>query len=269
MILITTLYTPCDSHRIAEYVASLKNNLTNSCFDQVKVLLQTKDKDDYGFLREVNHEKLEIIQTDRRPFFSDLFAIANQCEDGKVIVICNGDIYFDENSNLERANEINQHQFWNLSRYEEQDEGKWALFDQAYEGSYDCWIFRTPLCPFPAGYHLGVLGCDTFLAQRTVEAGFLVSNPCLSIQPRHLHRIDIRNNTLSKDGKSYWQDAEYLPLGIQAYCATPSTLESLTSCSNKSPRYLLMNILGRWILPIYRLSFVQKQLANIRERSGA
>lgn len=264
-ILFTTLHTSCDPRRATEYIACLNANLAHPAIDGVKILLETKDDRDYGFLQDIKHEKLEIITIDHRPFFSDLFALANQCGDNQVAVICNGDIYFDQDSNLERVHEIDKHQFWTISRYDEQKDGTWVLHRQAAEGSHDCWIFRTPIRQFPAEYHLGILGCDAIIAQRAVEAGLLVVNPCLTIQLRHLHRYDIRNNTLDQKRRSYWHEKDYLKLGIRVYCAPPTTIESPVIRSNRSLRYILMSMMGHWVLPIYRSKPVQKQVSYMKK----
>lgn len=264
-ILITTLHTSCDPRRATEFIACLKANLAHPAINAVKVLLETKSDGDYGLLKDIQHEKLEIITTDKRPFFSDLFKIANQCGDNQVAIICNGDIYFDEDSNLERAHEIDSRQFWTISRYNEHKSEKWVLHHRAAEGSHDAWIFRTPIRQFPADYHLGILGCDAIIAQRAVEAGLLVANPCLTILLRHLHRYNIRNNTLDKKSRSYWDEQDYLKLGIGAYCAPPATLESPVICSKRSFRYILMSMIGAWLLPIYRSKPVQKQVSYMKK----
>ncbi|MGH1396219.1 MAG: hypothetical protein ACRAVC_19635, partial [Trichormus sp.] len=103
------------------------------------------------------------------------------------------------------------------------------------------------------------------IAQRAVEAGLLVANPCLTILLRHLHRYNIRNNTLDKKSRSYWDEKDYLKLGIGAYCAPPATLESPVICSKKSFRYILMSMIGRWLLPIYRSKPVQKQVSYMKK----
>jgi hypothetical protein len=260
-ILITTLHTSCDSRRATEYLACLQTNLAHPAVDVIKVLLETKNNDDYGFLQDIKHEKLEIITTDKRPFFSDLFAIANQCGNDQVAVIYNADIYFDQDSNLERVHEIDSRQFWTISRYDEQKDGKWAINRLADGGSHDCWVFRTPIRQFSSEYHLGILGCDQIIAQRAVEAGFLVLNPCLTIKTRHQHRYNIRNNTLDRKGLSYWHEKDFLRLGVGVYCAPSSTLESPIICSNKSLLYFVLGTsVGRWLQSIYRSMPLTKQL---------
>ncbi len=262
--LITTLHASCDSRRAVEYKACLDINLGNSFFSSVKVILETDSDGKYGFLKGIEHNKLEIIQVNSRPFFTDLFAIANQCEHGEVVIVCNGDIYFDDCSQIERAIEASSNEFWTVSRYEELPDGKWQLYHEAPNGSHDCWIFRSPLNLSQSQYHPGVTGCDQILAQRAVEAGFDVINPCLSIKPRHLHRHDIRNNTLDTTFRCYWHDLDFLQLGLKNYCAPPCTLESRVIRSRRSLRYQMMRVVGRYFLPLYRSNFIKSQLKSLK-----
>lgn len=263
LIFITTLYSPCDPERAAEYAACLRSNLAHPHIDAVKVLLETQSDTDLGFLQEITHEKLEIIPIRKRPFFSDAFALANQYGADHVAVICNGDIYFDQNSHLDRAHAVRADEIWTISRYEE-DGDNWRLYELAAEGSHDCWVFRTPLRLFQSNYHLGILGCDEILSQRAVESGFKVSNPCLSIHCRHLHRTNVRNNTLDQKSRSYWDDDDYMRLGKQTYCAPPSKVESPIVRSSNSLRYGLMNTVGRQFLPVYRSLNLRKKVAYVK-----
>lgn len=260
LIFITTLYTPCDPDRAAEYVSCLQANLAHPDIDVVKVLLETPSDADFGFLQAIVHPKLEIIPIRKRPFFSDAFSLANQSGSDHIAVICNGDIYFDQNSQLDCAHAVGADELWTISRYEEEAGDRWRLYELAAEGSHDCWIFRTPLRAFQSDYHLGILGCDEILSQRAVESGFRVSNPCLSIQCRHLHRTNIRNNTLDLKNRSYWHDDDYMKLGKQTYCAPPSKINSLIVRSSNSLRYSLMNSVGKQLLPVYRSLDLRKKM---------
>jgi len=253
--LFTTFHIPCQSKRFAEYLRCLQINLSNPSIKQIKVLLEVKNNHneaDLNLLNEIKDEKLEIIKIDQRPLYSDFFAIANQLGNDQVIAICNADIYFDENSRLDLANNISSDSFWTISRYDEEGENQWVLTEKADIGSHDCWVFRTPLRSFQSNYHLGILGCDQMIAQRAVEAGLFVANPCLSIVSHHLHRSDVRNDTLNQYGESYWQDKEFLILGYKLYCAEASTLENLHICSNNSRQYIIKRAFMFWFLFIYR-----------------
>ncbi len=261
IVLITTLHTGCHSIRAEEYKTCLLENLKNPHIDEIRVLLESQIEDDYGFLEGLRHEKLKIQIISKRPFYSDLFACANQYGDGHIAIICNGDIYFDQHSNIQDAIHVASGHFWTLSRYNEAPDGGWVLYQNAYKGSHDCWIFRTPIRSFQSNYHLGIIGCDPIIAQRAIEAGLKVSNPCLSIYPRHLHRQDIRNHFLDQDETSYCDDKAYMKLGKKLYCAPPSTIDFSIIRSNKTPHYLFMYFAGRWILPFHRLPFIQKLLA--------
>jgi hypothetical protein len=258
IILFTTLHTKCAPIRAEEYKTCLLKNLDNPNIDEVRVVLETDEENDYGFLQGLVHEKLKIHGVGQRPYYSELFSLANQQGDGNIVIICNGDIYFDHCTNWKDIESVSENDFWSVSRYNESPEGEWVLFDQADKGSHDCWVLRTPIRTFSSDYHLGIIGCDQLIAQRAVEAGFRVANPCLSITCRHLHRSNIRNHFLSQNSLTYRDQKDFMNLGMKLYCAPPSTIRSLITCSNRSPQYLFMSWIGRWFLPFYRLPSIQK-----------
>ncbi len=119
IVLITTLHTKCNPIRAEEYKTCLLKNLDNPHIAEVKVLLESKVDDDYGFLQDIHHKKLKIQIVKNRPYYADLFAHANEYGSGHISVVCNGDIYFDEDSNLQKSNSICLNEFWTLSRYNE------------------------------------------------------------------------------------------------------------------------------------------------------
>ncbi|KZL50957.1 MULTISPECIES: hypothetical protein [Cyanophyceae] len=266
-ILLTTLYTSCKPERAEEFLTCLHRNLAHPYIEAVKVFLEIKDQDtDYGYLNGFSHEKLEIIPVHHRSTYAELIAVANNWGTDQVAIIVNGDIYFDENSALERSAEITTGEFWTLSRYEPTPDGGWKLFHIATAGAHDCWIFRTPLPAFKNNYQLGIQGCDLFMAQRAIEAGFKVLNPCFTILARHLHQVaGVRNHKLDPIRKiNYWHDPEYAPLGTQTYSPQPSSLERRATLSRRSPMYIGMSLIGRWLLPIYRFEPLKNRLDALR-----
>ncbi len=184
-ILLTTFYTPTKPERAQEFITCLERNLAHPYIEAIKVLFEVKDREQgYGYLDGFCHKKLEIIPVNHRSTYADLIAAAQTWKKDDIAILVNGDIYFDENSNLARAEEIKYGEFWTVSRYEPTKGGGWKLFNIAAAGSHDCWIFRTPLSPFKNNYQLGIQGCDLFICQRAIEAGLRVLNPCLTILPR-------------------------------------------------------------------------------------
>lgn len=271
-ILLTTMHAPCKPERAAEFVLCLEHNLARPYIEAVKVFLETKTPGDWDYLKDLKHEKLEIIEIHHRPYYSDMIKLANQWGEGKVGIIANADIYFDDESAIERADEIQPGDFWTISRYDEVlKDGErvgWKIFYIATAGAHDCWIFRTPLRPFKSDYHLGIQGCDLFMAQRAIEAGFQVLNPCHSILPRHRHRIaGVRNHKLDEKRKiNYWNDPEYAPLGTQTYSPQPCSLEKPRYLTRRSPFFLGMKYVGRWLLPIYRAKPIKTKIDAVRKK---
>lgn len=277
-ILLTTMHVATSNkseeaerlrQRDQELLTCLHNNLAHPYIEAVRVFLETKTPGDWGFLQGIEHEKLEIIEIHQRPFYSDMIAMANAWGEGvpggRVGIIANGDIHFDAESDLDRAEAVQVNEFWTLSRYEPQPNGGWKLFHIATAGAHDCWIFRTPLPPFPSHYHLGVQGCDLIMAQRAIESGFKVLNPCLSVRPRHLHKVAKVRGGHKIGGKNYWDDPEYAPLGTQTYSPQPCSLEARRYLTRRSPLYVFMNTLGRWVLPLYRAKPIKQRIDRLRK----
>jgi hypothetical protein len=267
-ILLTTLYTPCKPERAQEFKTCLERNLARPEIESVKVFLEIQDKNTgCGYLDGFCHEKLEIIPVHHRSTYAEMIAVGNNYGNNQVIIIANGDIYFDQNSALERSAEITTGEFWTLSRYEPTNDGGWKLFHIATAGAHDCWIFRTPLQPFQNNYQLGIQGCDLFMAQRAIESGLRVLNPCQSIRPRHLHQVPgVRNHKLDPIRKTnYWHDPEYAPFGTQTYSPQPCSLEKPAYLSRNSPIYLGMMLVGRWLLPIYRFQPIKAKIDNLKK----
>lgn len=266
-ILLTTLFTPCKPERAQEFITCLQRNLAHPYIEAVKVLFEIKDLDAaYDYLEGFTHEKLEIIPVNHRSTYADLIEVANNWGNDQVAIIVNGDIYFDENSALERSAEISHKEFWTVSRYEPTKDGGWKLFDNPPVATHDCWIFRTPLSQFKNNYQLGIQGCDLFIAQRAIEAGFKVLNPCLTIRPRHLHQVPgVRNHKLDPVRQiNYWHDPEYAPLGIQTYYIKPCSLERPAYLSTCSPSYIGISLVGKWLLPIYRFQPIKNRIDALR-----
>ncbi|MCU0515876.1 MAG: hypothetical protein MUC60_03225 [Oscillatoria sp. Prado101] len=118
-ILLTTFYTPTKPERAQEFITCLERNLAHPYIEAIKVLFEVKDREQgYGYLDGFCHKKLEIIPVNHRSTYADLIAAAQTWKKDDIAILVNGDIYFDENSNLARAEEIKYGEFWTVSRYE-------------------------------------------------------------------------------------------------------------------------------------------------------
>ena len=105
-------------------------------------------------------------------------------------IIANADIYFDET--IQIAESMNPNQCLALSRWDILQNNTPSFFHR--EDSQDVWIYKGPIrSNLFATFPLGFCGCDNRLAYEMNKAGYLVSNPSLSIKTYHKHASQIRN----------------------------------------------------------------------------
>lgn len=127
-----------------------------------------------------------IIDLPGRATFDDMFeAMADYPHD--VNVIANADIYF--NGTIRKAWNIERHQCYALTRWEEAIRGRNRHY--GHSDSQDAWIFLgSPGIRAP--FALGIPDCDGRLAWLLRNAGYMVTNPSLSIEAIHVHHSQVR-----------------------------------------------------------------------------
>jgi len=212
MILLTAFF-PTTAERAEELELCLKHNLRLAFFKQVVLLCERNARPSF------TDPKLSFTDMPRRMFYGDFFQYANQFHDGAICVVANTDVMYDDTLTkfVYLPKERWENRLYAITRTNE--DGKLQN-----EGSQDTWIFKAPLKEFD-GWNLilGIVGCDSFLAQKAVEAGIVVQNPALSIRCSHRHRVGVRNDMLpvpDSDKKTcYW----HAP-GYRAVCIPYSNL---------------------------------------------
>lgn len=120
-----------------------------------------------------------------RPTFSEMFDL---CLPSCINVIANSDIYFDSLGlhNLKAAyfTDAGQlrdsRQCFAMSRWDVDEDGHAKLWNHA--DSQDAWVIYGMGCDIDAPFPMGVPGCDNALAYILDAAGFVVSNPSLTIR---------------------------------------------------------------------------------------
>lgn len=124
---------------------------------------------------------------DRRPTFQNLFDLFDE---NAINVIVNSDIFFTETIQLAKL--IKPNQAFALCRYDWNGNGH-AKFINRYDAQ-DAWVFRGKIKKkIYADFHLGIPGCDNRLAYELKKAGYLVTNPSLSIHALHYHTSQVRH----------------------------------------------------------------------------
>jgi hypothetical protein len=218
VVLITSLYFEKNRERELEYLECLQRNLESGIFHHIHVFYDTSsDGAGSRLLNFIQNSGIGLSYIEGRLTYSDIFSYANESLRGQLVVIANGDIYFNET--LERAKAIDlQDIVLAITRWDELSDGNIILRDHLTSrnsqkgglldetgGKQDAWIFRAPLrleheCPFP----LGTLYCDGFLNFQLLKSERVrVYNPCLDIQCCHLHKSDIRAADLIKTRSSH------------------------------------------------------------------
>ena len=146
-------------------------------------------------------ERIVPVADGSRKTFADLFALAAAGFPGKVCVVANSDIAFDDSlpgaaAWLEQAPGP---ALVALTRWDDPagpsmegrvDAVRWRFFSH----SQDTWMFRAGgLPPFEAGFRLGIPACENRLAYEAHAAGVTIFNPALSIRTWHHHASAVRS----------------------------------------------------------------------------
>lgn len=212
MILLTAFF-PTTPERAEELELCLKHNADQTFFERVVLLCEGKARPSF------THEKFVFVDMPHRMVYGDFFQYANRFHAKAICVVSNTDVMFD--TTLTKFDDLPdarwRHCLFAITRTNEDDKLQ-------NEGSQDTWVFKAPLPLFHGwGLTLGIIGCDSFLAQKALEHGLVVQNPALSIRCSHRHRVGVRNDMLtipnSAEKTCYWQAP-----GYRAVCVPYSTL---------------------------------------------
>jgi len=170
--------------RQAELDLALRDNLSNPLIDTVVLLCQP------GCNIPV-HEKVKHVELDGRIKFNATISIVNNLLPGRVCILTNADIVFDETLSLLDGTDWNIHAAC-LTRWFEWD-NDWHPF--YVKGSFDTWIFQSPLdiSGNTDDFSMGEAGCDARVTYELLRAGKKLINPAWSVVTKHYHWCDKRN----------------------------------------------------------------------------
>jgi hypothetical protein len=207
MILLSAFF-PTTPERAKELEFCLEHNILQPFFEHVVILCEG------GGLPNLSSNKITFVDMPRRMVYGDFFQCANQFHSGQICVVSNTDVMYDET--LDKFNHLPfqrwENRLFAITRTNE--DGRLQN-----PGSQDTWVFKAPLQKFD-GWKLilGIIGCDSFLAQKALEADMEVENPALSIRCLHRHRVGVRNDMLPVEGSDkktcYWESPGYKAVGI-------------------------------------------------------
>lgn len=193
--LITSFYISKLNHpkikkRNKEIQECLNKNI-NSIFIE-KIYLYLDDEIALNYVKNLNTNKITIIDIGKKPLYSDLFGYGINNLQGKICMISNSDIYLHD-CDLNVINKLNEdNTVFSLSRYE---------YDMScpqitgYGGSHDSFIFKSPLNTELLNHiqHLQhYWNSEGVVLYELNKIGAKLYNPCYQIKTVHLHKSDIR-----------------------------------------------------------------------------
>lgn len=130
-----------------------------------------------------------------RPTFNYIFNKMREFPND-VNVFCNADIYFEKES-VELLKGIKENECYALTRYN-QNGSNLEFFGRP--DSQDSWVFKgAPKEKLNADYTHGKWGADNRIAHDIKKAGYEITNPSLTIKTIHVHPIDNRDQTRTKE----------------------------------------------------------------------
>lgn len=178
MILLHERYTSPDPARDAELVLVRERNAAAGVF-----------------------EEIVAVTEGGRKAFGDFFALAAARFAGRVCVVANADIAFDESIRA-AADLLVRHErplMVALTRWDDPSgpsmEGRvdprtWRFYSQ----SQDTWMFVAGALPaFESRFTLGIPACENRLAYEAHRAGIAICNPALSVRTWHHHASGTRS----------------------------------------------------------------------------
>lgn len=192
--LFINYYNDSNSYRQAEINECFSQNLANPLIDRIYVVADNPEID----LNDFNGvEKVKIIISNSRPFFSFFFKLINEnTTGGDINIISNSDIYFEESAVSLICSYISPGICFALSRWDKGINNSIQLFNMT--DSQDSWVFKGPVKQIGnCDFIMGIPGCDNAIAQRIEEGGYILYNPSHDIKTIHLHNSGIRNYSRS------------------------------------------------------------------------
>jgi len=188
-ILITPYYRTEDYRRNYEIDNVLFRNINSNIFEKIILFC------DNNYRPELKDDRLEFIDTDRRATYLDFFNKGNEYP-GKIIVISNSDIFFDNTINLSYKSIKGRKRVLALTRYEYRYNEYGEPFYEMLMGcdSQDSWVYFSPINmkDMDIDFGLGIPGCDNRIAYE-LSKNHLVKNPSFSIKTYHFHDSNTRN----------------------------------------------------------------------------
>jgi hypothetical protein len=193
--IISSFYIPQPFHngifeRITELKDALNYNIQNDIVEKIHLYIDNEEAHEY--IKNLNSDKINVIEVGKKPLYSDLFGYAFNNLQDKICMVTNSDIYIKE-CDLNVLNKLNDGNIvYALSRYE------WDMSCpqiKYYGASHDCFIFKAPLNNDFLQHVQHVQhhwNSERVVMYELDKIGAKIYNPCYQIKIVHLHKSGIR-----------------------------------------------------------------------------
>jgi hypothetical protein len=201
--IITSLKLSENQERNKEFLFAITNNAENKLVDEVHIITE-----DIGVIDYFSGKNIFVSKVDSRPTFRTLVDYANTLSG--LIAITNSDIFFDDTLRVPQ----NPEEVYCLTRWlPDFDSNGKATSEPVYwhgtnGGSFDTYIFYTPLIVNNIDFYCGVLGCDGRFAYELHQAGKHLLNPSKIVRGYHCHASAIREYEM------FWLKGKHLRVAI-------------------------------------------------------
>lgn len=194
--------TPEIIERKNEILFCLQKNIENPFIEKI-ILLNEEDI----ICDLFEHEKVEVINIEKRLSYQNAFEYGNKYQD-EIIIVANDDVYFDESLEIIK----NWNSSWDekilaITRHETLRDGSIVTIDKVhpiYNKSYhhyvelkriwshDAWCYKSPIKNFDCDFWLGVLGCEGQLVDVARKSGLDIINAYPYVKCIHHHMSNVR-----------------------------------------------------------------------------
>lgn len=193
--LITSFYLPKNEKRLEEIVKSLNKNIECKIISKIHLFLDSSACQIY-LNKNINLEKINIIEIGKQPLYSDLFRYANSIKN-EICMISNADIWLYNITDNNILKLLQKNIIFALTRHEH--DLTCPQID-SYQGSHDSFIFKAPLniSLKHIQHPQNILGSENVLLYELNKLKKGILNPCKCIVIVHEHKSNYRNYSISK-----------------------------------------------------------------------
>jgi hypothetical protein len=165
----------------------LNKNINNYHIDNIYVMLENKDLEEYKSLFK-KQKKIKTIIIEDRPTYKTFFDYCNTVtKNDDINIIINSDCFLDVKDTI-TLNKLNNNIFLCLSRWNIESLIPFKVNDKGiWYGSQDCWIWRGYVKDIKGNYKLGIKGCDNSIANQIKNTGYETINCPHDIKVYHYH----------------------------------------------------------------------------------